>query len=168
MVASSRPSIRCLARMTFVSIVNLRCSESPLWRRSSHVTVARLSPATERGELTNLGNRFAQISTRSCVGAIVTRVEISQPRESDRHRWTSYAGGWGVDRCMPRAGRRQQGENERDWFAIAVNENDEIVILDRLALIVVLAGRAAFKIKPETFCIKSCSTPRRSSRGHPA
>ena len=92
LVASSRPSIRCSARMTFVSIVDLWCSESPLWRRSSHVTVAALSPAAERGELTNLGNRFARISTRSClraVRAIVTRAEISQRRESDRYCWTS-------------------------------------------------------------------------------
>ena len=60
----------------------------------------------------------------------------------------------GVDRYMPRAGWRQRGENERDWLVIAVDEKDEIVILDRLALIVVLAGRAAFEIKPETFCIR--------------
>jgi hypothetical protein len=49
---------------------------------------------------------------------------------------------------MPRAGWRQRGENERDWLVIAVDEKDEIVILDRLALIVVLAGRAAFEIEP--------------------
>src|SRR5713226_4156295 len=60
----------------------------------------------------------------------------------------------GVDRYMPRARRRQRGENERDWFVRAVNEKDEIVILDRLAFLVVLARRAAFEIKPETSCIR--------------
>jgi hypothetical protein len=63
LAASSRRTIRCSARMTFVSIVNLRCSEAPLWRRSSHVTVARLSPATERGELTNGKSLCADIDS---------------------------------------------------------------------------------------------------------
>src|SRR5260370_42543189 len=56
----------------------------------------------------------------------------------------------GVDRYTPRAGRSQRGKNERNRFVIAVNEKDEIVILNRLAPFVVLTGRVAFAIESKT------------------
>src|SRR6266851_9174149 len=91
------------AQYTVLGSYDFRQHRRPAVQRISfmasigHVTVAELSPAAERGELTNLGNRFARISTRSCLRAVrasVTRAEISQRRESDRYCWTSYAGGW--------------------------------------------------------------------------
>ncbi len=60
----------------------------------------------------------------------------------------------GVDRYTPRAGRSQRGKNERNRFVIAVNEKDEIVILNRLAPFVVLTGRVAFEIEPKTSCVR--------------
>ena len=100
-----------------------------------------------------MGNRFAQISTRSCVtsdrdsgGNFLSPANLTVI--VGRHMRAA-----GVDRCMPRAGRRQQEENERDWFVRAVNEKDEIVILDRLALIGPRRSRC-LQDKAQTFVIR--------------